>query len=250
MGEERGPPAASPVLRLPGFRTLAPAERRQLDEASAVIVVERGERLFQAGDPSSHVWAVLRGVVHIVRSAPGGREVLVEIVPAGELFGAVVALDGHPYPAAAVVAEPGAVWRAPSALVRDLALRHPTLRGAILDHAGSRLRHAHARLQSMALEPVEQRLARVLLIMIDRVGTERAGEMAAAVTRQELADMAGTTVESAIRVTGAWKRAGVVATARNQIPPPRSAGVGSDRGGAHRPNLTGVILRPDSIREV
>jgi CRP/FNR family transcriptional regulator len=91
-------------MRLPGFRTLPPAERRQLDEASAVLVVERGERLFQAGDPSTNVWAVLRGLVHIVRSGPGGREVLIEIIPPGELFGAVVALDGDPYPAAAVVA--------------------------------------------------------------------------------------------------------------------------------------------------
>jgi CRP-like cAMP-binding protein len=204
-------------MRLPGFRTLPPAERRQLDEASAVLVVERGERLFQAGDPSTNVWAVLRGLVHIVRSGPGGREVLIEIIPPGELFGAVVALDGDPYPAAAVVAESGAVWRAPSPLVRDLSLRHPTLRGSILDHASSRLRHAHARLQSMALEPVEQRLARVLLMVIDRVGTERAGEPGVTVTRQELADMAGTTVETAIRMTGAWKRAGIVATARNQI---------------------------------
>jgi CRP-like cAMP-binding protein len=202
---------------LPGFRTLPPAERRRLEEASEVRAVERGARLFEAGTPSTHVWAVLEGVVHIVRQGPGGREVVVEIIPAGELFGAVVALDDDPYPATAVAVEPSVVWRAPSPLVRALAQLHPTLRSAILEHVTSRLRHAHARLQSMALEPVEQRLARTLVMLAERIGVPREGETEVAVTRQELADMAGTTVETAIRATGAWKRAGIVATVRSHI---------------------------------
>jgi CRP-like cAMP-binding protein len=202
---------------LPGFRTLPPAERRLLEGACEVRSVERGLRLFEAGAPSTHVWAVLEGVVHIVRTAPGGREVVVEVIPAGELFGAVVALDDEPYPAAAVVAEPSVVWRAPSPLVRDLARLHPTLRSAILEHASSRLRHAHARLQSMALEPVEQRLARTVVMLADRVGVARDGTTAIAATRRELAGMCGTTVETAIRITGTWKRAGIITTARSHI---------------------------------
>jgi len=201
----------------PGFRTLPRADRERVDAAARLLRVAAGTRLFAAGEPSDLVWGVSEGLVQIVRAGPAGRRLVLEIVPPGELFGAVVALDERPYPAAAVAAGPSVVWRVPSPLVRDLARKYPTLRAAILAHAAERLRAAHERLHSLALEPVEQRLARALLMLAERVGTPGDGGTTVTVTRQSLADMVGTTAESAIRVTGRWQRAGIVRAARNRL---------------------------------
>lgn len=202
-----------PPRGFPGFRTLPRAEGARLAAASRVFPVEAGRRLFETGAPSEHVWGVVEGLVHIVRETPDGRRVILEVVPPGELFGAVVALDAIPYPASAETVEPSVVWQAPAALVRDLARSYPTLRAAILAHATSRLRRAHERLRSLALEPLEQRLARALLLLADRAGDGRS----VAVTRRRLAEMVGATPESVMRTVARWQRSGLVRGSRSRL---------------------------------
>ena len=116
-----------------------------------------------------------------------------------------------------MTAEPSVVWRIPATLARELCQKHPFLRVAILEQVASRLRGAHERLQSLALEPVEQRLARLLLTLANKVGRQRDGVVVVNATRQELADMIGTTVETTIRLTTKWQRAGIITTARHAV---------------------------------
>ncbi len=202
---------------LKGFRTLSLADRELVAAATREQRAEAGKVLFHEGQPADTMWAVKDGLVHIIKYGPDGREFVLEVIPPGELFGAVVALENRPYPASAVAAEPSVVWRLPASLARDLCRKHPTLRSAILDQVTSRLRNAHDRLRSVALERVEQRLARMLLALADKIGQQKDGVMVVNVTRQELADMIGTTVETTIRITSKWQQAEIISSSRNQL---------------------------------
>jgi CRP/FNR family transcriptional regulator len=202
---------------LRGFRILSPAERELLDASARQRAVQRGDRLFEEGDDADAVWGVKEGVVHILKSGPEGREMVLEVVPAGELFGAIAAIENRRYPAGAQAAEDGAVWVLAASVARDLCRRYPSVRAAILEQVTARLRNAHERLRSVALERVEQRLARMVLALADKIGQARGGQVTLAVTRQELADMIGTTVESAIRVTSRWQSRGLVSSSRNEL---------------------------------
>lgn len=202
---------------LRGFRTLGPADRQRVTAATHEQPVARGKILFSEGQPADSVWAVKAGLIHIVKFGAGGKEIVLEVIPPGELFGAVVALQDRPYPASAVAAEPSVVWRMPATLARELCMKHPTLRASILEHVATRLREAHDRLRSVALEPVEQRLARMLLGLAEKIGKKKGGLTTLAITRQELADMVGTTVETTIRITSKWQRAGLVRSSRHEI---------------------------------
>lgn len=202
---------------LPGFRTLPEADRNSLDTRTRKLAVHRGQVLFSEGAPAQHVWAVVRGVVHIMKSGPEGREIVLEVIAPGELFGAVVAIAERPYPATAIAADEGEVWRCPATAVRDLCRLYPSLRGAIMDQVATRLRSAHERLRSVALEPVEQRLARTVLALARKIGIQDDGHMAIDVTRNELADMVGATVETTIRITSRWQSAGFVSSTRGRI---------------------------------
>lgn len=207
----------SKIEGLRGFRILGPAERDQVAAATREIPVGKGQVLFHEGQPADSVWAVKQGVVHIVKSGAEGREMVLEVIAPGELFGAVVALQNKPYPASAVSAETGVVWRMPASLARELAQKYPSLRAAILEQVSTRLRDAHERLRSVALERVEQRLARMLLTLSGKIGQPQAGTTLLNVTRQELADMIGTTVETTIRITSKWQQAGIITSSRNEI---------------------------------
>jgi CRP/FNR family transcriptional regulator len=202
---------------LRGFRTLSAAEREMIAKATREQRVGQGKIVFTEGQHADSLWAVKEGLIHIVKAGPGGREIVLEVIAPGELFGAVVALENRPYPASAVAAETSTVWRLSAALARDLCQKHPTLRSAILEQVTCRLRNAHERLRSVALERVEQRLARMLLTLADKIGQPGAGGTVLNVTRQELADMIGTTVETTIRITSKWQQARIVESSRHRI---------------------------------
>ncbi len=205
------------ISALPGFRVLPEPERAVLDAAARIVAVHRGQVLFGEGEKADSLWVVRQGKVHIIKSGPAGREIVLEVVAAGELFGAVVAIEGRPYPATAVAVDNGSVLRVAATVVQDLCRRYPTLRNAIMEQITARLRNAHERLRSVALERVEQRLARTLLALAPKIGVEKGGRTQLSVTRQELADMVGTTVESAIRITSRWQTDGLISAARNHI---------------------------------
>jgi CRP-like cAMP-binding protein len=202
---------------LKGFRILPAAERAAVAEATREQRVASGERIFSEGQPAESLWAVKDGLVHIIKSNPDGREIVLQVIPPGELFGAVVAVETKPYPASAVAAMDSVVWRLPASLARELCQKYPSLRSAILDQVSGRLREAHDRLRSLALERVEQRLARMLLALADKIGQRKDRVTVLEVTRQELADMIGTTVETTIRITSKWQQAGVISSSRHQI---------------------------------
>jgi CRP-like cAMP-binding protein len=207
----------SGIDALPGFRTLSAADRERIAAATREEHAAAGKTLFVEGQSADSLWAVKDGLVHIVKHGPEGREIVLQVIPPGELFGAVVALEERPYPASAVAVEESVVWRLPAAFARELCHKHPTLRGAILSQVTSRLRDAHERLRSVALERVEQRLARMLLTLADKIGQRKDLVTVLHVTRQELADMIGTTVESTIRITSKWQQAGIVSSSRHEL---------------------------------
>lgn len=207
----------STIDGLKGFRVLSHADRETIAAATREQRIPAGKTIFVEGQPAEGFWAVKAGLVHIVRHGPEGRGIVLEVIPPGELFGAVVALQDRPYPASAVAAEDSVVWSMPASLARQLCQQHPALRAAILDQVTGRLRGAHERLRSVALERVEQRLARLLLTLADKIGQPKDGVTMLNVTRQELADMIGTTVESTIRLTSKWQQAGIVSSSRHQL---------------------------------
>lgn len=223
---------------LPGFSALPSTERERIANATRVVQVADGRTLFVEGETSESLWAVAAGLVHIIKRRPDGRRVVLDLIPPGELFGAVVALEDRPYPATAVAAEPSTVWRMPATLARDLCRDHAGLRGAILSQVTSRLRNAHDRVGLVALDRVERRLGSILLVLARKIGRTEEGRVTSLdVTRQDLADMVGTTVETTIRIISRWQKNRIVSSSRGQIRLEDPAALGRIAG--HEPGPEG-----------
>lgn len=196
----------------PVFRGVPPKE------IEALIPVTQAERhrprefIFMEGDPSLWLRIVKSGRVKILKHSRAGKDVLLELLGPGEIFGGVAVLEKRPYPATAQAMETTDVLKIPRDPLLTLSERHPSIVKEMALMIGRRLRAAHESVKSLAVEPVEPRLAATLLRLADHEGKpSRSGvELPYHLTRQSLADMAGTTVETAIRVVSRWLKDGLV----------------------------------------
>ena len=194
------------------FAGLPAKDLAALAGAARDVSYRAREYVFHEGDPAVWFCLVKRGHVKIVRHAKSGKDVVLELLGPGEAFGGVAVIERRPYPASAQVTEPSVVTRISQDLICTLAERHPSLVRQMALMIGQRLRTAHEAVTSLAADPVEARLAAALLRIAEREGVRARDRITLPfqLTRQSLADMTGTTVETAIRVLGRWQRDGLL----------------------------------------
>ncbi len=184
------------------FRALTP---ERLDRVRPLLLMKRFERqkaLFFAGKPADYLWVVQTGEVRLYKSSADGRLATLESLHPGEAFGAISALGRDQYPASAEAVTDGSAWCLPRNVVFTLLRDEPQIAVEVLRIVSGRLHQAHERMRSFAHDPAPARLASALL------DAARGGE--ARVTRRALAETAGTTVETAIRVLRRFEREGLI----------------------------------------
>jgi CRP/FNR family transcriptional regulator, nitrogen oxide reductase regulator len=210
---QRSRAAESFLKALPVFATLPAREVAGL----AAVAREEGYRardyVFMEGDQALWFCLVKTGRVKIVRHSRTGKDVVLELLGPGEVFGGVAVIEQRPYPAAAQAIEPTVVLKIPAGPIVALTEHYPAVIKELALTIGRRLRAAHDSVKALAVDPVEARLAARLLRLAEREGTRGPPGLALPfhLTRQSLADMTGTTVETAIRVVSRWQRDGLVA---------------------------------------
>jgi|SRR5215471_4042483 len=196
----------------PVFAELPDAEIAALGAVASAEAKRAREYVFMEGDAADWLWLVHSGRIKIVRHSHTGRDVVLELLGPGEVFGGVAVIERRPYPAAAQATEPSVVMKLPAANILALSERHPALIRQLALMLGRRLRTAHDSVQSLAVDPVEARVASALLRLAGREGatSKRGVTLPFHLTRQSLADMTGTTVETTIRILSRWSRDGVL----------------------------------------
>jgi CRP/FNR family transcriptional regulator, nitrogen oxide reductase regulator len=196
------------------FRTLSLENRRRLAAVTVACSFRRGDYIFREEDESSYLYSVLNGRVKIVKLTPAGQEAILEVFGPGDPLGAVAVYEGRPYPASAVVLEDATCLRIDRGAFFSLLEKHPSLVRSVLSGLNLRLVELTKRITELTGGRVENRIARLFVRLSREFGrSERGGTfIRMALTRQELADMTGTTVETCIRVMSRWTKEGVIRT--------------------------------------
>jgi len=203
---------AIPFASIPILSALRAEDREALAPLCRVRGFEKGETIFREGEAADRIHFVVLGRVKIVKAA-GGRDVILEILGPGEPVGAVAVFERRPFPASAVTLEGTSILSIPEREFFALLERRPEMMRLLLAGLTFRLMMVNKRLADMT-GPAEYRAARLFLTLGDRAGEPRDGGVfiALALSRQELADLIGTTLETAIRLMSRWQKEGLVAT--------------------------------------
>jgi len=191
------------------FKHLSVTERKRVAEAARERRYAKGETLFRAGQPSDAVWVVKTGRVHLMRFLSNGKASTTCVMSPGELFCCLPALDRKTYPTDAIAALDSVVIRIPADAFHEVMNHSSLFTQRTLCVFCDRLRQIeHA--SCMVYEPVDQRLAQVLLTLAKKFGTT------IPLTRQELSEIAGTTHETAIRVLSRFRQRGFIRSVRGK----------------------------------
>ena len=193
------------------FSSLGQNDLTELSRLATECSFKSGEFVFWEGDTADFFYIVADGKVKVHKYASSGKEFIIAFFGRGEMFGEVAVFEGKPYPASAQAMADTKVLKIKMEDFLSFLSNRPQVALSIITVLGGRLRDAQARLKDLAGERVEQRLARTLLMLASKLGPTLP------FTRQEIADMSGTTTETAIRVTSQLKERGIIDSIRGQI---------------------------------
>ncbi len=194
------------------FRNLSDNELKGIQPHLMTTQFKKKEDIFSEGDMPAWFYIVVKGKVKITKLSNEGKELILEIISPQDIFGGVAVLRNIPYPANAVAMENTEVIKISRQDLADLIERFPNFMYSITLRLGDRMKSSHDSLKNIALEKVEARIASLLLKLSNKVGVKTAEGMLIdmRLTKQDVADMVGTTVETSIRTFSKLKKDGLV----------------------------------------
>jgi len=178
-----------------------------------------GHPVFEQGEVAAHFFALLFGRLRVTQVTTEGQQVIVRMVNPGDLFGIAKALRRPDYPgtATAVTESLAVAW--PMEAWDPLIRRFPTIAIAAMQTMGNRLQEAHTRLRELSTEEVERRVAHAVLRLAAQAGSKEARGIRIdfPISRQDIAEMTGTTLHTVSRILSAWESAGLVEGGRQKL---------------------------------
>jgi CRP-like cAMP-binding protein len=214
QGENR---AGTVAARPPLFSGISPEDYTRIAAAARVKEFARGEMLYIGGDSVSQVLLLTSGFAKISQFGLSGAEVILRLSVPGDVLGAMGLFTTglHFTTAQAFRMCRALVWDAPT--FKALVTRYPVLHQNMVKILSEDLLELQERFREVATERVAPRVARQLVRLLNRIGRSVNGSVEVSLTREELAQMTGTTLFSVSRLLSAWEERGMVKPRREGV---------------------------------
>jgi CRP-like cAMP-binding protein len=205
------------VQRLPAFSNLTSAECREILAAAHQKEFQRRDSLFIEGAPCRQVLLVLSGCVKTTQLGPTGCEVILRLSGPGEFVGALESYLGTNNLVTARTTQPttALVWEATT--FESLSDRYPKLRRNTTRFLGLRLQELEERFREISTQKVAPRLSSQLIRLSNQLRPHTKGVLEISLSREELAQLTGTTLFTVSRLLSEWERLGIVNTRREAV---------------------------------
>ena len=207
------------IASLSAFQGLTSAELDRMVSQARSLRIARNRAVFEQEGDAHSFFLLLDGHIRVVKSTSEGGEVTVRYIGPGELMGIATALGRTTYPASAIAAVDCVVLAWPSSLWSEFASAYPSFGASTYQTVGNRLQDAHTRVVEMSTEHVDQRVAHALLKLVNQTGrkTQEGLMIDFPISRQDIAEMTGTTLHTVSRLMSAWEGKGLVRSGRQKV---------------------------------
>ncbi|RWC26636.1 MAG: Crp/Fnr family transcriptional regulator [Mesorhizobium sp.] len=207
------------ISQLPLFHGMTPEEQSEILRGARSSRYAKESAIFEQETEAHSFFVLISGHIRVVRTTPDGQQVIARYISEGEIFGVAAALGRTAYPASAVAAVDCVVLAWPNALWPELARRFPAFGATTYKTVGTRLQETQTRVVEMSTEQVEQRVAHALLRLASQTGrkTDSGIEIDFPISRQDIAEMTGTTLHTVSRLLSKWEDVGIIGSGRQKV---------------------------------
>ncbi|TYO63234.1 Crp/Fnr family transcriptional regulator [Bradyrhizobium hipponense] len=207
------------VTHLPLFAGVKPDDLEEILREARSARYPKNSAIFEQGADAQSFFLLLHGHVRAAKTTPTGEQIVVRYVAPGETFGLATAIGLTHYPATATAVDDSVVLIWPTAAWPRLVERFPSLAANTLQTVGARLQESHTRILEMSTQQVEQRVAHALLRLAKQSGKklDQGIEIDFPISRQDIAQMTGTTLHTVSRILSGWESQGLVESGRQRI---------------------------------
>ncbi len=195
------------------------ADIKFLYQKATSIKVESGNFLFFQGDPAENLYFLVQGHVRLISFTPEGQQVLMHVVTPGNFFAIVSLVPSSTYPVSAEVAQESVLLKWNKNTLEEILKIVPTFSIQAMRLMSERLQEYQQRFKEIATQRVERRLARMLIRLASQSGVKTSEGIAInlPLTRQDLAEMIGTTLYTVSRFLAQWENQGIILSRREKI---------------------------------
>jgi CRP-like cAMP-binding protein len=207
------------LARVPVFSTLVPADLQRISELAVPREFEPGQVVFREGDSSDTCYIVRSGRARAVREHSDGRTITLATFGPGDIFGELAMFEDERRSATVEAVEPTAAVAVLGPDMRRLMSEHPGIATRLVIALGRRLRESNERLSRQSFQTVQSRVAVVLRDLVQQEIAAGASptEVLLTATQADLAQLAGSSRESASRFLAVLERAGVISQGRGRL---------------------------------
>lgn len=204
---------------VPAFAALGEEDLSRVAHVAVPRSFQGGEIVFHEGDASDTCYVVRSGHVRAVREHSGGRLLTLATLGPGDIFGELAIFDEETRSATVEVLDDSEVVAILAGDMRRLLREHPDISVKLLAALSRRLRETNARLARQSFSTVQSRVARVLADLVAAARAEGAaeGDVLITATQSDLAQLAGSSRESASRFLAVLERAGIISQGRGRL---------------------------------
>jgi CRP/FNR family transcriptional regulator len=219
MGATRSADVVELLGRVPVFSTLEPSDLEQIAQMAVPRHFEPGQVVFREGDQSDTCYVVREGHARAVRSHPDGRTITLATFGPGDIFGELAMFEDERRSATVEAVEPTSVIGVLGPDMRRLLAEHPQIAARLVIALGRRLRETNERLSRQSFQTVQSRVAVILseLVAQEIAAGNGPTDVLVTATQADLAQLAGSSRESASRFLAVLERAGVISQGRGRL---------------------------------
>jgi CRP-like cAMP-binding protein len=202
------------------FKDVKPDVFAQVMRTSVPRSVEEDGFFFMQGDPATHAYVLVDGRVKMIQITPNGQQITLRIMTPGQTYGGIALLNpqaGYPATAQAVENSRALAWD--TAHLRELVSKDPSISLNVMGLMHGYISELQERQKALVTDRVEQRVARILLKLAAQSGKkiDEGVLIDLPITRQDIAEMSGTTLFTVSRTLNEWERGGLLEIGRERV---------------------------------
>ena len=207
------------LREVPFFQHFDEDQLAEIDSSFSAHHAKNGEIIYQQGEAAVYLRILVFGSLRLMHHTGEGKDILIDLLKPGEYFGTLPVLGDDTYQETAYAHTDCCILAINQKKMNQLLHAHPSAAVKMIEVTASKLKAARSTIRNLNNSSVEQRVAAILLMLVEKFGEQKHGQTLIQIplSRKNIADMAGTATETISRIMSTFQQNGWIESGRQWV---------------------------------